>query len=108
MEYAEFEERRRALLRLARPQDLINAEGDLIDLHDAGFWWWRYAQLMQAFRGQQSPPPACGCCSPPRPATGDADGLAGDCGPATQAGTDAAATPGGLNHGPYESDRLPL
>ncbi len=58
MEHAEFDERRRALLRLARPQDLINAEGDLIDLHDAGFWWWRYAQLMQAFRGQQSPPPA--------------------------------------------------
>ena len=58
MEPAEFEERLRALLRLAGSQDLINADGDLIDLHDAGFWWWRYAQLMQAFRGQQSPPPA--------------------------------------------------
>ena len=58
MEPAAFDDMLRALRRLARPQDLINAAGDLIDLHDAGFWWWRYAQLMQAFRGQQSPPPA--------------------------------------------------
>ncbi len=58
MEPAEFDDMIRALLRLARPQDLINAEGDLIDLHDAGFWLWRYAQLMQAFHGQPSPPPA--------------------------------------------------
>ena len=58
MEPAEFDDMIRALLRLARPQDLINAAGEVIDLHDAGFWWWRYAQLMQAFRGQQSPPPA--------------------------------------------------
>ena len=58
MEPAEFEERLRALLRLAGPQDLINADGDLIDLHDAGFWFWRYAQLMQAYHGEHAPPPA--------------------------------------------------
>ncbi len=56
MEQAEFDDRRRALLRLARPQDLIDAAGELLDVHDAGFWFWRYAQLMQAFHGQHAPP----------------------------------------------------
>jgi len=47
VEQAEFDDRRRALLGLARPQDLIDAASELLDVHDAGFWWWRYAELMQ-------------------------------------------------------------
>jgi hypothetical protein len=58
MDYDEFDARRRALLRLARPQDLINAAGELMDLHDAGFWFVRYAELMQVVDRQDGPPPA--------------------------------------------------
>ena len=57
MEQAEFDDRRRALLGLARPQDLIDAASELMDLHDAGFWWWRYAELMQVVDSQDGPPP---------------------------------------------------
>ena len=57
MEYDDFDARRRALLRLARPQDLIDAAGELIDLDDAGFWFWRYAELMQVVDRQDGPPP---------------------------------------------------
>jgi len=55
MEYDDFDARRRALLRLARPQDLLDADGEVIDLDAAAYWLWRHAQLMQGFRALAIP-----------------------------------------------------
>ncbi len=46
MDYDGFDARQRPRLRLARPQDPTGANAERMDLHDAGVWLWRYAQLM--------------------------------------------------------------
>ena len=63
MDHAEFDDRRRALLRLARPQDLLNAAGEVMDLEDAAYWFWRHAQLMQGFHELGIPHAAVGAAA---------------------------------------------
>ncbi len=55
MDQGTFDDKRRALLRMARPQDLIDANGELLDLHDTSFWFWRYAQLMDVVDSRGRP-----------------------------------------------------